>query len=157
MNNSTQNHKPHRYNVHSVYNKSNHVSSDLPVVINLNPRSLYGKENELATIIEQYNCDICCVSESWERENYTLNDLIQIEHFKIVTNVKQRYGRGGKPAIIANESKYQIKELCPSEVTVPVNVEAVWILIHSKNIDPKSPIKNIIICSYYLCWTSQCL
>ena len=123
--------------------------SDLPIVINLNPRSLYGKENEFSTLIEQYSCDVCCIGESWERNNLSLNELITIENFKVVTNVMQRNGRGGKPAIIINESKYLIKELCPNEITVPLDVEAVWVLIRSKHMKSNSKFKNIIICSYY--------
>ena len=110
---------------------------------------MYGKEREFETLIEQYKCDICCISESWERDSLTLNELIQIENFRIVTNVKQRNGRGGKPAIIINESKYLIKELCPYEITVPINVEAVWVLINCKNYRKNTQIKNIIVCSYY--------
>ena len=110
---------------------------------------MYGKKEEFKTLIEQYNCDICCISESWERDSLALSDIISIENFKFVTNVTKRSGRGGKPAILINESKYVIKELCPNDITVPLNVEAVWALIQCKNISQMSQFKNIIVCSYY--------
>ena len=76
----TPNHNPHK-NVYKLNDVNNNVSIDLPVVINLNPRSLYGKECELATLIEQYNCDICCISESWERPDHHLGDILNIDNF----------------------------------------------------------------------------
>ena len=37
----------------------------------------------------------------------------------------------------------------PNEITVPVGVEAVWVLIRKKDAQIKSQIYNIVICSYY--------
>ena len=76
-------------------------------------------------------------------------DLIQIEGFKVVMNVKQREGRGGKPAVIINEHKYHIIEVCPNLITVPIEVEAVWVVIHPKNLPKNSPFKFIAVCSFY--------
>ena len=86
------------------------------------------------------------VSESWERENYTLR---QIENFKVLTNVKQREFKGGKPAILVNEEKYHVKELCPDPITVPIGVEAVWALLTFKQKNPQNKVKYIAVGAIY--------
>ena len=37
------------------------------------------------------------MSESWEREDLTLEEVIEIEDFKVISNVHQRKGKGGRP------------------------------------------------------------
>ena len=63
-------------------------ASDLPIVVNLNPRSLYNKQNEFRTMIEQTEAGVCCVSETWGRSNTNggtlISDLIDIEGYRIV-------------------------------------------------------------------------
>ena len=105
---------------------------ELPTVLNLNPRSIYNRTEELSILINQYNISIAGISESWEREDQPLNEIIQIENFKVLTNVVQRQNRGGRPALLIDESKYFVKELCPKLFTVPLGVEAVWALVRSK-------------------------
>ena len=120
----------------------------LPTVMNLNPRSVYNKHEELSTLIEQYSAEVICVSESWEKENKPLEEILDLPDYKIVTNVKQREFRGGKPAILVNENKYIVKKLCPDVVTVPVGVEAVWVLITPKK-RSCNKFQYIAICSVY--------
>ena len=122
---------------------------ELPTVINLNPRSIYNKADEFKILLEQYQGDLICISESWERENLSLSDLLQLENYRIISNVKQREFVGGKPAIIINEEKYHIKQLCPDPITVPIGVEAVWVLITHKNKNPRSKVQYIAVCSIY--------
>ena len=100
--------------------------------MNLNPRSIYNRLEELSEIIEQYNISVAGISESWEREDQPLNQIIQIENFKVLTNVVQRQNRGGKPALLIDESLFLIRELCPKVITVPIGIEAVWALIQPK-------------------------
>ena len=121
----------------------------LPVVLCVNPRSLYGRENEFSDIVNEYEGDLICISESWNRPEFPLSELLKtenFENFKVFMNVKQRKERGGKPAVLVNTRKYHILELCPKLFTVPSSVEAVWILLKSKikGIDTK-----IAVCSYY--------
>ena len=42
------------------------------------------------------------MSESWERQDKSLNQIIDLEDYTVVSNVSQRKGIGGKPAIIVN-------------------------------------------------------
>ena len=159
----TKNKKAQSIKVHITYDRKKPVKSEfrkpvrkilkrnnvvlqaleLPVVMNLNPRSLYEKTDDLKLIIEQYQVDVVFVSESWERENLPLEQLIQIENFEIISTVKKRDFRGGNPALIINTEKYHVKKLCPDPITVPVGVEAIWALISPKTESYNAKVKRI--------------
>ena len=69
------------------------------------------------------------MSETLERENLTLNDIINIEYYEVITNVVQRNNKGGKCAIIVNTKNYYVKHtyghmsnICPNPITVPIVV-----------------------------------
>ena len=124
-------------------------SVELPVVINLNPRSIYNKAEDFRLILEQYSADCLTISESWERDNLSLREFLDLENYQIFSNVKQRDFKGGKPAIVIKTEKYNVKPLCPDVITVPVGVEAVWVLISPKVRNPRNRIKNIAVCSIY--------
>ena len=78
-----------------------------------------------------------------------ISDLIDIEGYRWVKNVVQRKRKGGKPAILVDEKNFYIKELSPEIITVPINVEAVWILLTPKNSTVNSRIKHIAVASVY--------
>ena len=84
------------------------TASQLPVVVNLNPRSIYNKKNEYRTMMEQLEVDCCFISKSWDRDNNSLEQIISMEGYQIVKNVMQRTGKGGKPALMINKDKYFI-------------------------------------------------
>ena len=105
----------------------------LPIVLNLNPRSLYNKAEEFRLLIEQTNCNLCFISESWDRNNEGLEEIIEMENFRFVKNQLQREEQGGKPALFVSSKDFYIKELCPSLFTVPPGVEAVWALLSPKS------------------------
>lgn len=90
--------------------RNNHVMQaiSLPVVININPRSCYNKSEELALLLEQYSADVVCISESFERENKPLQELLQLENYEVFSMVKRRDFKGGNPAILINKKKYLI-------------------------------------------------
>ena len=58
-------------------------SLDLPVILNINPRSLYNKTDDFALIVEQYDADVICLSETWERPNLNLEDILKLENYEI--------------------------------------------------------------------------
>ena len=123
-------------------------SVNLPVVMNLNPRSIYNKSAEFSLLLEQYSADVICMSESWERDDLPLDQLLQLDDYEIISNVKQRDFKGGKPAILVNTRKYVVKKICPDPVTVPVGVEAVWCLVTHRGITSHK-FKYIAVCSLY--------
>ena len=101
----------------------------LPKVLNLNPRSIYNKVDEFVTFVNEEDVDLVCMSESWERENLTLEKVIKIQDYKVISNVHQRCGQGGRPAIIANEKKFIVENLTRTDIDIPWGVEAVWAVL----------------------------
>ena len=128
-------------------------ATNVPVVVNLNPRSLYNKQDEFRTMIEQTEAGICCVSETWDRSHVAggklIADLLEMEGYRWIKNVIQRKRKGGKPAILANENDYFIKDLCPGVITVPTDVEVVWALLTPKHRASNSKIRHIAVASVY--------
>ena len=149
--NEQPNLNPKRAPVRKTVRRSNLVlqSMELPVVMNINPRSIYNKTNEFYLLVEQYEADVICISESWEREDFPLKELLDLDGFEIITNVKQRDFKGGKPAILINKEKYHVKSICPDPITVPIGVEAVWSLITPKMLSKRSRAKYIAVASIY--------
>ena len=121
----------------------------LPVVVNLNPRSIYNKTDEFKMLMEQLEVGVCFMSESWDRQSLGLEEVINIDGYRVIKNVLQRNGKGGKPALIISEDNYFIKELCPDVITVPPKIEAVWALLTPKAGGSKANIRHIAVCSYY--------
>jgi hypothetical protein len=122
---------------------------DLPSVMNINPRSVYNKVNEFLTLVEEYESDLIFMSETWDRVTQPLENLIQIEDYRVITAVNPRNFKGGKPALIINEEKYTIKLLNPDPITVPDGVEAVWALLTPKNAKPNKQFSHIAVASIY--------
>ena len=48
----------------------------LPIVLNLNPRSLYNKAEEFRLLIEQTNCNLCFISESFVSQDSDIFDFL---------------------------------------------------------------------------------
>ena len=122
---------------------------NLPSVMNINPRSIYNKVNQFVTMIDQYQSDLIFISESWDRVNEPLETIIKIDDYKIFTAVNPRNFRGGKPAILVNESKFHVQHLNPEPITVPNGVEAVWVLLTPKLSKPNNLVKHIAAASIY--------
>ena len=131
------------------YNSKNVVSaSQLPVVVNLNPRSIYKKRNEFKIMMEQLDVDCCAISESWDKGDNILEKMIKMDGYQVIKNVVQRSGKGGKPVLVIKKEKYFIKELCPTVITVPPTVEATWALLTPK-IQTNPEVKCIAVASIY--------
>ena len=91
----------------------------------MNPRSVYNKIDEFHTFVNEEECDLIFLSESWERECLQLDQIIQLDNHVVVSNVSQREGRGGRPAIIASSDKYEVENITINLVQIPCGVEAV--------------------------------
>ena len=118
----------------------------LPKVLNLNPRSIYNKLEEFSTFVKEEELDLICMSKSWEREELTLEEVIEIENFQVISNVHQRKGRS---AIIANTEKFNIENLTNTEINIPWGVEIVWAVLTTKNVTSTSKIQKIVVASVY--------
>ena len=93
--------------------------------------------------------DLILMSESWEREHLTLDQIISLEDHQIISNVYQRAGIGGRPAIIVNKKKFLVQNLTNTEVNIPYGVEIVWAILTPQNITPTSLIKKIVVAAIY--------
>ena len=121
--------------------------------MNLNPRSVYNKLDELQALVTEEQIDCTFLSESWERSEFTLDKLLTEleEDYRVISNPHARTeGRtGGRPALIIKKEKYNIKDLTNSVINIPWKVEATWASLTPKNVTHDSIIKKIILCSFY--------
>ena len=90
----------------------------LPTCMNLNPRSIYNKVIEFVTLIKEEQVHCVFLSESWERPEFNLSQLINIEDYKVISNPHQRQGVGGRPALIVNTKLYHVKNLTNTLITM---------------------------------------
>ena len=121
----------------------------LPTLCNLNPRSIYNKLNEFHNFVKEEMVELIFLTESWEKNDLTLDKVIDLEDYKVISNVNQRSGKGGRPAIIVNCKKYEVQDLTNNFVQIPWGVEAVWCVLTPKNTTNNSKIQKIACCSFY--------
>ena len=122
---------------------------NLPTIMNVNPRSIYNKKQEFHKFVEEESIDCIFMSESWERPENPLNDIINLPNHTVISNPHQRKGVGGRPALIINNSKYHIRNLTQTLIEIPWGVEATWAIISPKEVTNDSKIKRIALCSLY--------
>jgi hypothetical protein len=115
----------------------------------LNPRSVYNKISEFHTLVSELQVDLVCMLESWERESLTLDEIIDLEDHQVISNVHQRTGMGGRPAIIVNNKKFDVQNLTNTLVSIPYGVEVTWALLTPTNISNTSVVKKIAVASIY--------
>ena len=118
----------------------------LPVILNLNPRSLYNKLQNFKEYVSENNVDVVCVSESWEREEETIESILNDDELSVISNPFQRKGRGGRPIIIVNNTKFNVERL---DIPCPWGVEMVWAILSIKKSTSLSKIQKIVIGSFY--------
>lgn len=135
----------------TVIKRSNKVvqALNLPKIMNVNPRSAMNKIHELQTFIEEESIDVAFISESHDRENMKLEEHITLEDHEVISNIFQREGKGGRPALIVNKNKYNIQNLTNTVVQIPWGVEITWALLTPKNVSNDSTIQNIVLGSIY--------
>ena len=122
---------------------------NLPTICNINPRSVYNKIEEFHTLVKEEEIDVVFMSESWERDYLPLNRIIKLEDHTVISNVSQRSGKGGRPAIIANSRKFYVQNVTNTLVQIPWGVEAVWCVLTPKNVTHNSKIQKIACCAIY--------
>ena len=122
---------------------------NLPKVMNLNPRSAMNKIVELETFIKEEEIDLAFISERHDRENKRLEGHINLEDHVVISNIYQREGKGGRPALIVNNKKYNVENLTNSVIQVPWGVEITWALLTPKTVSNDSTIQKIVLGSIY--------
>ena len=99
------------------------------------------KIDELKTFIEEEAIDCAFISESHDRENKKLEENLQLDDHVIISNIYQRHGKGGGPALIVNKQKFNVQNLTNTLVDIPRGVEATWALLTPKNVSNDSIVK----------------
>ena len=104
---------------------------------------------EFQTLVQDLDNDLVCMLESWECKNLRLKEVIQLDDYKTISNVYQRTGEGGRPAIIVNESRYHVQDLTNTVISIPYGVEVTWALLTPKQVTANSIVKKIAVASIY--------
>ena len=104
---------------------------------------------EFHTFVKEEEVDLLFMSESWERENFQLDQLIHLENHTVISNVYQRTGKGGRPALVVNHEKYHVQDITNTLINVKWGVEAVWCLLTPKNVTKDSKRQKIAYAAIY--------
>ena len=95
---------------------------NLPKVININPRSINNKVESFKTYMMEEEVDLAFISESHERKAKPLVDRLKMEGFEIISNVHQRRGKGGRPALVVNQDKFDVLNVTNTLINIPWGV-----------------------------------
>ena len=119
-------------------------ASSLPLVAVLNARSCYNKPENLKKFLNELGTEVGIVSETWEREELSLENVLQMGNYKVHSyrrpKAKARKQPGGSCAIIDKETRFRATKL---NIHVPNGVEACWIIL--KPMNGSDLIENIAI------------
>ena len=75
-----------------------------PLCIMLNARSLYNKRENFKTLQNQIGPDLSITSETWERKNQNLDDLVASSQYKAISYAR----RNGKTGVVVQFSTMKI-------------------------------------------------
>ena len=101
------------------------------------------------SFIQEHQIHCIFISESWERPEFDLSKLINIENFTVISNPHQRKGSGGRPALVINTKHFHARNLTNTLVQIPWGCEATWAVLTPKTATNTSKIKRIVVCSLY--------
>ena len=110
--------------------------------MNVNPRSICYKVEDFHTLVEVEEIDCIFMSESWDRHEKNLEDIIHFPNHTVISNPHQRRDKGGRPALIINHTKYDIKNITQTLINIPWATEAVWAIITPKHLNKDSKIQG---------------
>ena len=63
---------------------------NLPIVMNVNPRSIYNKCEEFHKFVKEETVEVIFMSESWERPEKPLQEIINLPDHTVISNPHQR-------------------------------------------------------------------
>ena len=99
-------------------------------------------------MLTQLNPTFFIISETWERENFRIKQLIDSKHFKTFSYFRRNKSPGGGCAIIYKvDKKINFHQ---ADIHVPENVEAVWAVCTQAAVNPQMKVKRIAVGSIYI-------
>ena len=129
-------------------NSNERQSSNLPLCLVFNSRSVYNKADNLKEMLHTIGPDISIISETFEREKKRLSSVLNSQELKYVSNFRKNRAPGGGCAIIFNENRFSVSNL---EVPAPEEIESCWALFVPKSQDSgPMKVKRIAVGSYYV-------
>jgi hypothetical protein len=72
----------------------------------------------LHTFVKEMEVAPLFMSESWERKNLQLQDIIHLDDHIVISNLYQKKGKGGRPALVVNKDKYHVQDITNTVVNV---------------------------------------
>ena len=124
--------------------------SHLPLCMMLNARSLYNKRDNFKNLLYQIGPDLAIVSETWERQRQSLDNLLSSEQFKIVSFKRNKVNNrqpGGGCALVYNDNRFKVTQI---DLKPPDGVEACWALFSPLNVTPHHKVKKLVTASIYV-------
>ena len=99
--------------------------SSLPLTMVANFRSAYNKIKNIKRNLYVLGLDLMIASESWERPNFDLNQLLDSQNYVACRHAGKLYpGKtGGGAAIIYNRLRFEASD---TDISVPLGVEIKW-------------------------------
>ena len=116
---------------------------DLPTIININARSLNAeKVDELQVIVDDYDIDVACITETWFRE-YMDDTSLALEGFCLERKDRDHRRGGGVACYIRNDIEYnRLRELEDDML------EVLWIKVMPRRL-PRKFSCILVGCLYY--------
>ena len=116
---------------------------DLPTIINVNARSLNAeKVDELQVIVDDYDIDVACITETWFRE-YMDDSSLALDGFCLERKDRDHRRGGGVACYIRNDIEYKrLRELEDDML------EVLWIKVMPKRL-PRKYSCILVGCLYY--------
>ena len=129
--------------------------SYLPRIYSANARSIFPKLDDLLEKLTNHRIDIAQISETWQ-------DITKNDHNDKIDMLENKYGfkwhgfarqkyrddgsltGGGGTTLIVNQRNFTSSKI--DDITIPKNLEIVWIKVVSKH---NIPVKTFIICAIY--------
>ena len=127
-------------------NMNHNQSSNLPLCLLFNARSIFNKSDNLTEMLRQIGPDLCIISETFERERKKIDSVLNSRHFKSISCYRKNRAPGGGCAILYNESRFSVTNL---EIAAPEEIESCWALVVPKS-SSNLRIKRIAVGSYYV-------
>ena len=123
-------------------------SSNLPLCLLINARSVYNKEKNLCEMLREIGPDFSIITETFEREKKQLSDVIKSREFQYFSYFRKNRSPGGGCAIVYNQNRFSVTSL---EMTVKQEIETCWALVvpKSEGINTKR-VKRIAVGAYYI-------